>query len=111
MYWTSVKPSVRSNSSATHSGLRQVLGICGILILVVSGGRSAASDLGRNPKMAPVPAIAAVLRNLLRLQGPDLWLLTMASLRDPPTSYFFASPFTPHAGCFSAMGSVIVNFE
>jgi hypothetical protein len=62
------------------------------LIFVVSGGGSAANDLGRNPKMAPVPAIAAVLRNLLRLQGSNLWLLTMAPFVTPQLLTFSLHP-------------------
>ncbi len=45
------------------------------LILVVSGGGSAASELACNPSRAPVPASAAVLRNSRRLQPSRFWIL------------------------------------
>jgi hypothetical protein len=53
----------------------QVLGTFGNLSLVVSGGGSAAGASKGNPKIAPAPASAEVLRKSRRLQPLRFWIL------------------------------------
>src|SRR5215510_11592433 len=59
-----------------------MLGIRTSLILVVSGGGSAATGLGRRPRSPAVPASVSPPRNLRRLNRRACWILMGTSL--PP---------------------------
>ena len=89
----SVKPSATSNSSAIHWGARQVLGTFVSRSRVVSGGGSAAVNLGcRGPRRGPaVPSSVIPPRNLRRLNGLACWILISTSLPEA-SQYDSANP-------------------
>src|SRR4029450_13831721 len=91
MYCTSVKPSLRSNASATYMGAIQMPEICTSLMVVVSGGGSAATGLGRQPSSPADPASVKLPRNLRRLHRRVGWVLIGISLPD-------AGPCAPGTG-------------
>jgi hypothetical protein len=72
---TSVNPSPWSSSSAKYWGARQMLELWGSLSRVVSGGGSAATGLGYQPRSPTVPASVTPLRNRRRLNGRACWVL------------------------------------
>src|SRR6266511_1078405 len=81
-YCTSVNPSRCKNSSATYCGGIQMPGFLDSLTLVVSGGGSAATGLGYQPRSPAVPASVTPPRNLRRLNGRAGWVLIGPSLPD-----------------------------
>ena len=81
-YCTSVNPSLCRSSSATYWGAIQMPGILINLIVVVSGGGSAATGLGRRPRSPAVPASVNPSRNLRRLNRLAYWVLMGTSLPD-----------------------------
>src|SRR6266481_9461164 len=70
----SVKPSARSNSSATYRGAMQMAGILGRRTVVVSRAPSAASARGVRTRPA-APATASVLRKRRRVCIIDIGTL------------------------------------
>src|SRR5262249_10895894 len=81
-YCTSVKPSLYSRSCATHVGARQGGHASNSLIFVVSGGGSAATGLGCQPRSPAVPASVNPPGNCRRLNRRACCLRRRTSFPD-----------------------------
>jgi len=84
-YCTSANPSLRSSSSATNWGAAQRLGLSPILIVVVSGGGSAATCSVWRPRSPAVTARVSPPTNCRRLQTSHRSLMLTSPTPATPT--------------------------